>query len=264
MTTPAANGFGPRPGPRALPADLLVVVPFVLLGAALYSSVGHGGATVYLAILTLAGFALAPLTTTILVLNIVAAGIAFLMFRHAGHLRWRLLLPFLVTSVPMAYLGGLASLSGRAQAIILGLALLAGAARLLFFASPPNLRVPQRGAAFHVGAPVLGAVLGFLAGATGIGGGIFLSPILLVLGWANVREAGSVASAFIVLNSLAGLAAKLPRTPLDQGLLLALIGAVVVGALVGSFAGARRLPPRALQVLLGAVLAVAGLKALFF
>lgn len=244
-------------------ASLLLVVPLVFLGAALYSSVGHGGATVYLAILTLSGFALAPLTTTVLVLNILAAGIAFFMFRHAGHLRWRLLLPFLVTSVPMAYLGGLAPLSGRAQGIILGVALLAGAARLLFFASPPNLRVPRAGPLFYVGAPLLGAVLGFLAGATGIGGGIFLSPILLFLGWADVREAGNVASAFIVLNSLAGLVAKLPRTPLDTGLLLALGGAVVLGALIGSFTGAKRLPSRALQALLGAVLTVAGLKALF-
>lgn len=202
------------------------------------------------------------LTTTILVLNIVAAAIGFAMFGFAGHLRARLLIPFVVTSVPMAYLGGLARLSGRTQAIILGLALLAGAIRLLFFRTLPTVRAPHRGPAFYAIALVTGAGLGFLAGATGIGGGIFLSPILLILGWANVKEAGNVAAAFIVLNSLAGLAAKLPTQALDMGLLLPLLAVVVVGALLGSFAGARRIPPRTLSVLLGVVLLAAAAKSL--
>ncbi|MHB8604418.1 MAG: sulfite exporter TauE/SafE family protein [Thermoplasmatota archaeon] len=246
-----------------MPVDVWWLLPFVFAGAALYSSVGHGGATVYLAILTLAGYRTGPLTTTILVLNIVAAGIGFVMFGASGHLRWKLLAPFVVTSVPFAYLGGLVPLSTRAQSALLAVALLAAAARFLFFSKPPNLRVPFSGPAYWVGAPVLGAVLGFLAGATGIGGGIFLSPILFVLGWADVRGAASVASAFIVLNSIAGLAAKLPRTPLDPGLLAPMVVVVIVGALLGSFFGARRLAPRALQVLLGCVLVVAGLKARF-
>jgi uncharacterized membrane protein YfcA len=122
--------------------------------------------------------------------------------------------------------------------------------------------VPRDGRVFWVAAPLLGAVLGLLAGMTGIGGGIFLSPILLVLGWADIREAGSIASAFILLNSLAGLAAKLPRTPLDTALLVPLAAAVVVGAVAGSFAGAKRLPIRTLQALLGLVLLVAALKTL--
>lgn len=243
-------------------ADPWLVAPFVLLGALLYSSVGHGGATAYLAILTLAGFAVADLVTTVLALNVLAAGIAFLTFRHAGHLRWRLLLPFLVTSVPAAYLGGLLTLSGRAQEIVLGLALLAGALRFLLWRDPPRIDAPREGVLFHTLAPLLGALLGLLAGMTGIGGGIFLSPILLVLGWATVREAAAVAGAFIVLNSAAGLLAKLPRTPLDWDLLGPLAGAVALGAALGSFAGARKLPVRALQALLGVVLLVAAGKTL--
>lgn len=239
-----------------------VVLPFILLGALLYTSVGHGGATAYLAVLTLAGYAVGSLTTTVLVLNILAAGIAFVHFQQAGHLRARLLLPFLVTSVPAAYLGGRVPLSGRAQAIILGVALLAGAARFLLFSKPPDLRVPREGALFWVGAPALGAVLGFLAGTTGIGGGIFLSPILLALGWADIKETGSVSSAFIVLNSIAGLAAKLPTTPIDTALLWPLALTVVLGALLGAWAGARKLRNRPMQVLLGLVLLVAGAKAL--
>jgi len=244
----------------ALSPQVLAILPFIFMGALLYTSVGHGGATVYLAILTLAGFAIGPLVTTILVINIVAAGIAFFMFSHAGHLRWRLLLPFVLTSVPMAYVGGRVPMSGRAQSLILGVSLFLASIRFLFFQSPPRLKVPRSGAAFHIGAPLLGSLLGFLAGATGIGGGIFLSPALIVLGWAEVRETSNVSSAFIVLNSMAGLAARLPRTPLETGLLWPLIVVVITGALLGSFAGARRLPPRILYGLLGTVLLVASIK----
>ena len=229
----------------------------IFVGAALYTSVGHGGATVYTAILTLFGFAMAPLVTLILVMNIVAASIAWVMFGQAGFLRWRLLLPFLVTSVPSAYVGGLLPIAGRAQAVILGLALLAASVRLLFFARPPTLQFRVSGARYYAVAVALGAVLGFLAGATGIGGGIFLSPILIALGWANVKEAGSVASAFIVLNSLAGLAARLPRTPIEPHYIAPFVAVVVLGALIGSFMGARRLPFRAVQVSLGLVLLIA-------
>lgn len=241
-----------------------MLVPFVLLGALLYSSVGHGGATVYLAILALGGYGTAPLVTTVLVLNLLAAGIAFVMFRQAGHLRMDLLLPFVVTSVPMAYVGGRVPLGGRAQELLLGLVLVAAAARFLLLRAPSEPRVPRHGLALKLGAPVLGAVLGFLAGATGIGGGIFLSPVLLLLGWADVREAGSVASAFIAVNSLAGLAARLPRTPVELDFLAPLAAAVVVGALAGSFLGARRLRPRVLQLLLGVVLLVAAAKTLLY
>lgn len=245
-----------------MPVDVWLLLPFVLVGALLYTSVGHGGATVYLAILTLAGYASGTVSTTVLVLNVLAAGIAFVAFRQAGHLRPRLFLAFIVTSVPAAFLGGLYPFSARAQDVLLGLVLLLAALRFLLVPTPPAPRVPQAGRWLSVGAPLVGAVLGFLAGATGIGGGIFLSPLLLFLGWATVKEAAAIASAFIVLNSLAGLAAKLQRVPLDAGLLLPLMGVVVAGALLGSWLGARRLPPRALQILLGAVLLVAAAKAL--
>ena len=240
--------------------ELVPVLVCIFVGAALYTSVGHGGATVYTAILTLFGFAIAPLVTLVLVMNIVAATIAWVTFEQSGFLKWRLLLPFLVTSVPFAFLGGLLPLTGRAQAIILGLALLAGAIRLLFFARPPSLNVRIRGVLYYAFAAALGALLGFLAGATGIGGGIFLSPILIALGWANVKEAASVASAFIVLNSLAGLAARLPRTPIEPHYVVPFVSIVIVGAILGSFMGARRLPFRAVQVSLGFVLLIAAAK----
>ena len=242
-------------------SPLVPVLPFIFLGALLYSSVGHGGATIYMAILTIAGFAVGPLVTSILVLNIVAAAIGFAAFRRAGHVRRDLLIPFLVTSVPMAYVGGLLPLSGRAQAWILGGALFAGAVRLILIRQPTGAVTPRFAEARPALSPLIGAGLGFLAGTTGIGGGIFLSPILFLLGWATVKEAAGVASAFIVLNSIAGLAAKLPRQALDWEALALLSGVVIAGALIGSHFGARRIPPRALQVLLGVVLLVASVRA---
>jgi len=240
--------------------DLVPVLICLFVGAILYTSVGHGGATVYTAILTLFAFATAPLVTLILVMNIVAAAIAWVMFEQAGFLRWRLLLPFVIFSIPLAYVGGSLPLTGRTQAVVLGLALLAGAIRLVFFPRPPSLDVRLSGAAYYAVAAVIGGILGLLAGATGIGGGIFLSPILIALGWANVKEAASVASAFIVLNSIAGLVARLPRTPIDAQYVLPFVAIVVIGALVGSFMGARRLPLRAVQVALGLVLLVAAAR----
>lgn len=238
------------------------ILPFVFAGAVLYTSVGHGGATVYLAILTLAGFEVARLVTVVLSLNILAAGIAFVAFRRAGHLRWELLLPFLITAVPAAYLGGRIPLESAEQALILGLALLAAGLRLLLLREPPRLNVPRAGLWLIVGAPAFGALFGFLAGTTGIGGGIFLSPLILILGWGSVKEAGSVASAFIVLNSAAGLLARIERVPLELDLFVPLAAVVIAGALVGSYLGANRIPSRYLQALLGVVLIVAGLRAL--
>ena len=242
--------------------DLLPLLPFIFLGALLYTSVGHGGATVYLAVFTLFGLATAPLVTVVLVLNIVAASIAWLAFRQAGYLRWKLLAPLVVVSVPMAYVGGLAPIAGRQQAVLLGVALLFGGLRLLLVSGTPSSGV-RFGASTSYGiALVVGAVLGFLAGATGIGGGIFLSPVLIALRWATVQEAASVASAFIVLNSVAGLAAKLPSTPLQFDAVSQLIVIVVIGALAGSYLGARRLPTQYVQRSLGLVLLVASAKSL--
>src|SRR5437667_91758 len=121
-----ARGRGIARSYRAIGFRTLELVPVlvcIFVGAALYTSVGHGGATVYTAILTLFGFAIAPLVTLVLVMNIVAATIAWVTFEQAGYLKWRLLLPFLVTSVPFAYFGGLLPLTGRVQAVLLGLAL---------------------------------------------------------------------------------------------------------------------------------------------
>lgn len=243
--------------------DPWLLAPVIFLAAVLYTTVGHGGATAYLAILTLADYAVGVLRPTVLVLNIVAAGLAFLLFQRAGHLRVRLLLPFVITSVPAAYLGGLYRFSDRSTEIILAVTLFVAAARLLFLTKPPTVfHLPTTGVRFYAFALPLGALLGFVAGATGIGGGIFLSPILLILGWADVKQSGSIASAFIVVNSAAGLFAVTTHTPVDEAILMPFLVAVIAGALLGSTLGAFRVPIVHLQRLLGVVLAVAGARTL--
>lgn len=222
---------------------------------------GHGGATAYLAILVLAGYSLEEVRTPVLILNVLVASIGFVLFTRAGHLRPHLLWPFLLTSVPAAYLGASITLTGTAEGIVLGTALAAAALRLVLIPRPPRPRFASSRRTFLVLAPILGAVLGFLAGATGIGGGIFLSPLLVLLGWATVKEAGTVASGFIVLNSLSGLARRIPAESVDWGFTGTLALVVFVGGVLGAFFGAYRVPPVWSQRLLGAVLAVASVRA---
>lgn len=215
-----------------------------------------------MAVLTLAGYALPQVRTPVLALNLCVSTIAFLLFRHAGHLRPRLLWPLLVASVPAAFVGAYVPLSGTFERALLGLVLLAAGLRLLALPGPPPARFRLSPESYAIFAVAAGAVLGFLAGATGIGGGIFLSPVLLFLGWANVKETGALASAFIALNSLSGLLARTLQELPDWRFTAPLLGAVALGGALGAFFGSHRLPSPWLQRLLGLVLLVAAGRAL--
>jgi uncharacterized membrane protein YfcA len=241
--------------------DLGVLLPGVLLIAVLYSSVGHGGASGYLALLVLAGFARSEVTPVVLILNVMVAATSFFNYWKAGNFAPRLLLPFAVTAIPAAFAGGLITVSDRLYAGLLGGTLVVAALRFLLLArvvSPTFVAgaSPRCSLALPVG-----GVLGFLSGMVGVGGGIFLSPLLLLLGWADAKKTAAVSSAFIVLNSLSGLAAHLFRgAPVDGHLLVPLAACVLLGGAIGSSMGARRLSLLSLQRLLGTVLMVAGLK----
>lgn len=230
----------------------------MLLAAMLYSSVGHAGASGYLAVMALAGIAPATMKPTALALNIVVALIATWKFQRAGAFSWRLFAPLAVAAVPLAYLGGRITLPSDAYRMLVGAVLVYAALRTLVTArqaSDPPVATPST--------PVLvlaGGALGFLAGLTGVGGGIFLSPLLLFLRWAPIRTISGVSAAFILVNSIAGLAGAAahgvslhPAWPLWAG-------AVVIGGLIGAEFGSRRLGNPVIQRLLAAVLVVAGLK----
>jgi len=230
------------------------------VAAVLYASVGHAGASGYLAAMAFVGTPTPMMRPTALVLNLLVASIATVRFSRAGFFSWSLFWPFALGSVPLAFVGGAVTLPGQWYRTLVGLVLWAAALRLwldLRLARTP--RQPPRPVA-----ALCGAGLGLLAGLTGTGGGIFLSPLLLFMGWAETRQTGGIAAAFILANSAAGLAgnpASLQALPDDLPIWAA---SVFVGGLVGAELGSRRLGTPAFRKLLGVVLVIAGAKLIFY
>lgn len=240
-------------------SETLVMLAVAMgLAATLYSSVGHGGASAYLAIMALAGTAPTTMRPTALALNLVVSAIAFANYFRAGHFDSRLFLTVAIPAIPLAFIGGMTQLPDNIYRPIVGVILLLAAIQ---FAWKPNRNLNQPPRSLVLIAA--GAALGLLAGLTGTGGGIFLSPLLLITGWAKPRTTAAVASAFIFVNSLAGLAGNLsPVGELPPGLgWLAL--AVGAGGLVGSRLGAVMASRTILMRLLALVLVIAGVKLLF-
>jgi hypothetical protein len=238
------------------PTLFLWLLAAIAAAAALYSSVGHGGASGYLAAMALFGVSAALMKPSALVMNIVVAGLVFARLWRAGFFDAGLFWPFALGSVPTAFIGGAWQLHNRTYQYLVGATLLVAAWRLLLTSHEPPTRAAPR---LPVALPV-GAVLGFVSGLTGVGGGIFLSPLLLFLRWANMRTTAAVSAAFILINSLAGLAGLLSvGVTLPRGLpwmMLAALG----GAVVGSELAVRRLAPVRLRQLLGVVLVIAAIK----
>ncbi len=227
-----------------------------LIAATLYSSVGHAGASAYLSAMALLSMPTSTMRPTALVLNLIVASIATVRFARAGWFSWSLLWPFALGSIPLAYVGGGVTLPGHWYRTLVGLVLWASAARLWFDIRLAENRPPPA----RPVAVTCGAVIGLLAGLTGTGGGIFLSPLLLFMGWAETRQTGGIVAAFILVNSLAGLAGNptsLSHVP-DVWPLWGL--AVVAGGVAGSEIGSRRIGTPTFRRLLGLVLVVAGAK----
>ena len=236
----------------------LWLIPAFFAGAMLYALVGHGGASAYLAIMALAGLAPAEMKPVALLLNVVVASIGTYKFVRAGCFDARLLGLFALFSLPLAYLGGTLVLPDGWFKPLVGAVLLFAAWRML---SPRLARgdtqarpAPLAGIAFS------GAGIGFLSGLTGVGGGIFISPLLLLMGWATPRVTSGVAAAFILLNSLAGLAGFLAHSPLPERDITAWAVAVAAGGWIGAEIGSRRIAPQWIRRLLAVVLAIAGTK----
>ena len=247
------------------PADILLLSLLILLAAALYSSVGHGGASAYLAAMALFGLAPAVMRPTALCLNLIVSSLAAFRFWRAGHFRWRTFWPFAVTSVPLAYLGGALTLPPTIYKQIVGVVLLFAAVRLfLSTLERAAAREPDetREAPLAL-AMLLGAGVGLLSGLTGVGGGIFLSPLLLLAGWADARRTAAVSAAFILVNSAAGLLGNPGGLRSVSAALPYFALAALLGGIAGTEFGSRRLPPQWIRRLLAAVLVVAGLKMIF-
>ena len=238
-----------------------LVLLFIAVGliAFLYSSVGHAGASGYIAVMTLWGLAPTVIRPTALVLNILVASIGAFQFWRAGHFVWKLFWPFALLSIPAAYLGGYLQPSASILRILIGIVLLFSAARLFFRRSdPPQTFPPSRRVAISVGAG-----LGFLAGLTGTGGGIFLTPLLLFCRWAHIRQAAAVSALFIWVNSIAGLVGYFTKVHSVPSLGLILATAAIIGGIVGSHFGSRHFAVRVISLCLSTVLLIAGTKLIF-
>lgn len=228
-----------------------------LLIAFLYASVGFGGATGYLAAMSLLGISPQVMSSTALVLNILVASISFSSFYRAGYLRRDLLLPFVLTSVPAAFLGGRLKITDEIYTILLYAVLTFVALRLLFFSSQKEDHRPMRRLPL-AWALVCGLGIGLLSGMVGIGGGIFLSPVIILARWGSAKQASAVAAAFIVLNSLSGLAGRLSSGTFQfDAFSLSLIPFGLLGAWMGSAIGAQRLSALSLRRALGVVMSLA-------
>jgi uncharacterized membrane protein YfcA len=237
------------------------------LVALLYASVGHAGATGYIAVMTLLGMPSAVVRPTALLLNVIVATIASIQFFRAGHFRPQLFWPLAVASVPCAFVGGWITLPTAAFEAVLGGVLLASAARMLLDARRPAADDHAATEMSPVGRPtalwaVIGGMIGLLSGLTGVGGGVFLTPALLALGAAPVKTIAAVTAPFILVNSLAGLAGGLLAGRPFPAAGLPVIAAAVLGGTVGGTIGAFRLPARTLRLLMAAVLAFASVKLL--
>jgi len=238
----------------------ILFLGLVFLMAILYSSVGHGGASGYLALMALFSFSPEFMRPSALVLNIFVSSIALFSFARNGHFRIRLLLPFIITSVPFAFIGGLITVNPKTYKVILGIFLILAIARMVYRPKNQNneINYVNKYAAY-----LIGTVLGFFSGLIGIGGGIILSPIIILLKWGTMKETAAVSAAFILVNSVAGLIGQF-----SQGIQLApeigyMLTAAILGGLLGSYMGSYKITDKALKYTLSVVLTFASFKLLF-
>ena len=227
--------------------------------AVLYSSVGHAGASGYIAVMSLASLAPEIIKPTALALNILVASIASWHFMRAGHFAWRTFWPFALLAVPLAFVGGHVTLPAQAFKLLLGAVLLFSAARFAMASRDDTLRNQPP----LVPALASGAVIGLLSGLTGTGGGIFLTPLLLHMRWAQAKQAAAVSALFILLNSSAGLAGNFASTRQLPDYLVPLLASAAVGGFIGAYLGSRHFAPAWIKRFLAAVLLIAGLKLIF-
>jgi uncharacterized membrane protein YfcA len=238
------------------PDNVFLVAFGIIVVAFLYSSVGHAGASGYIAVMTLASFSPEFIRPTALILNILVASLATWQFYRAGHFSFRLFWPFAILSVPMAFIGGSLVVPAPVFKILVGSILIYSAFRFIF--------TPKVEAATHppsiLLALTIGAGLGFLAGLTGTGGGIFLTPLLIFFKWSKTKTASATSALFILTNSIAGLAGNLSSTRHVPTFALPLAVAAICGGLIGSYLGSRKFSALAIKRLLACVLIVAGVK----
>jgi len=239
----------------------LTILFLILLFAVafLYAAVGHGGASGYLALMAL--FSMTPefMKPTALLLNLFVSLSAFILFFKGGHFKWKIFLPFALASIPFSFLGGMISLDAAIYKKILGILLLFPVIRLVAF---PNKTIDELKTPDVFISLLIGAIIGFLSGLIGIGGGIILSPVLLLLAWTNQKQTAAISALFIFVNSLSGLAGQITKGIDFQSGMMAYVGVAFVGGSFGAWFGAKRFDHTVLKYLLAVVLLTASAKLL--
>ncbi len=238
--------------------DTFFLAILIFAMGVLYSTVGHAGASGYLAAMALFGLAPDVMKPTALLLNILVASIAAVQFHRAGYFSWDIFWPFAVSSIPFAFIGGALSLPGSFYKQVVGIILLFAAYRL--FQNRQSAVTDSVKPVPVLWAVLSGAGIGLLSGAVGVGGGIFLSPLLLFMGWAKTKQTAGVSSAFILVNSIAGIAGHLAGVKSLPDAIYPLAFAAILGGIIGSRLGSRGFANSTLYSLLAVVLVIAGIK----
>jgi uncharacterized membrane protein YfcA len=233
----------------------------LLLVAFLYASVGHGGASGYLALMALFGVAPVVMKPTALVLNLFVSAVSFIQFYRAQHFKKEICWPLIIASVPMAFVGGMITIHADIYKKILGVVLLISVIRFLM---PTSTNAGKLRPANRTWLFIIGGAIGLLSGLIGIGGGIILSPILLLLRWTDVKQSAAISAIFIFVNSLAGLAGQFQsKTVSFTPSMYAYIGIALLGGLAGAYFGAARFKNSVLKYILAGVLLLAVFKLVF-
>jgi uncharacterized protein len=238
---------------------LLFVCLAMLLVAFLYSSVGHAGASGYIAVMTLFSFVPKDVRPTALILNIFVACLSSWQFWRAGFFQWSLFWPFAALSMPFAYLGGYMNLPVHVFKILVGIVLLSSALRFFLRPKPDEETAPPSRA---IALPV-GAGIGLLSGITGTGGGIFLTPLMIFMRWGKTKAASAASALFILVNSTAGLLGNITSMQRIPPLALPLLISVIIGGAAGSYLGSSQFSTAVVKRVLAVVLTIAGIKLIF-
>jgi uncharacterized membrane protein YfcA len=232
---------------------------FILLFivALLYASVGHGGASGYLALMAVYGFAPEVMKPTALILNLFVSMTSFLLFLKGGHFKWKVFLPFALASIPMSFLGGTISLDAHIYKKVLGVLLLFPVFRFFVFPNTDDKDFKETNLALSL---IIGATIGFLSGLIGIGGGILLSPIILLLSWTNQKQTAAISALFIFVNSIAGLAGQMSKGITIEPMMFNYVAVAFAGGIIGAWLGSLKFNHKILKYTLAVVLLMASVK----
>ncbi len=228
------------------------ILVLIALVAFLYASVGHGGASGYLALMALMGISPVLMQPSALLLNIVVSAISFTMYYRSGHFQWKKLLPFIILSIPMAFIGPQIKIEPHTYKIILGICLLMATLRLLGVFG--NTKVSDLKEIRFIPALIIGGIIGLISGMIVIGGGIILSPVILLLHWANLKQTAAISAAFIFVNSVSGMAGHtISRQTITPDIFI-WATAAVIGGVAGAYLGSGRFNFKVLRYILSGVL----------